>query len=260
MKSKTLVALAVAGSFACASAFAGGYHRGMNSGSGMTGEVQTPASVSESAPWLAAQHDHLSGWHSDSTMRTAGFREGQFSDGPAPDIGTGASSSMGGTGSGAFDSSMSSPESKSDQYVPFNDAVSDARTIDGGDSVGYVEYWLLGEDSGTGASASASGSGTVGFDSMSGMDMSLMSDETGTTLASGAPFTFISTRSADMVADSMGEATPLLSEHYLVYGPLAAAQPEDMILLETGPSADDAQLIEALAGDFWVLTPAYDEG
>jgi hypothetical protein len=258
MKSRTLLALAVAGSFACAGAFAGGYHHGGMHGGSMSSEVQTPANVSESAPWLAAEPQHLSGWHSDSLKTARGFQEGQFSDGPSVDMGTGASSSTGGSGAGGFHSLMSSPESMN---VPFNDAVSDARTIDGGDSVGYVEYWLLGADSDSvGTSSPASGSGTVGFDSMSGMDTSLMTDESGTTLASGAPFTFISTPSADRVADSIGEVTPLLSEHYLVYGPLAGVQPEDMILLEVGPTSDDAQLIQALSGDFYVLTPAYDEG
>jgi len=266
MKSRTLMAFAVASSFACAGAMAGGYHHGMqsgamNSGSGMSAEVQTPSNVSESAPWLAAQPSHLSGWHEESPMTTAGFHEGQFSDGPATDMGTGASSTEGGMGGGGYDSSMSSPQSMNDESVPFNGAVSDARTIDGGDSVGYVEYWLLGEPSeATGMSSSSGGSGSVGFDSTSGMDTSSLTDESGTTYTSGAPFAFLSTPSADMVADSMGEATPLLSEHYLVYGPLASAQPEDMIVLEVGPSADDAQLIQTLSSDFYVLTPVSDQG
>jgi len=269
MKSRTLMALAVAGTFACAGAFAGGMHHGSHMSST---EVQTPASVDESSPWLTGK-PHLAGWggNTHEIAATIGFQEGQFSDGP---IGTSAAASA--TGSGGYQS-MSQHSDLS---------MSNAQTIDSGDSVTIVEYWLLdAAPSATGASSSAGGSGSVGFDSS-------MSDETTDSVPvdsssmndSGTPdFTAMSdngldrypfdsaestfeplavvyTASAEQIADTIGEATPLLSEHYLIHGPLSQADGQSVIVLGIGPASQDVALLDSLSRDFYVLTPAYDEG
>src|SRR5712671_6342349 len=95
MKSKTILALTVAGTFAFSGAvFAGGVHRS-------SVEVQTPSSVDESAPWLTGR-PHLGGWTSQDRM--SGTNNEQSSD----SIGVGASSAMNGSGSGGYDSATSS--------------------------------------------------------------------------------------------------------------------------------------------------------
>jgi len=300
MKSKTLIALAVASSFACAGALAGG------GGHHSRVEVQTPASVSESAPWLTGPL-HQSGWSSHAGNRI-GFQEGQFSDGPV-----GTSSSAAGIGSIGYDSTGSTDDM----------SISNARTIDSGDSVTRTEYWLLDSDPGSvGASSSESGAGSVGFDSMSrrddvsfdhanatdsnglvaiihyqpidsdtpatgmssgaggsgsvGFDSSMSGSDTAdfnpmnessfgdrsldSAQTSGEPLAFVQTSAAEQIASTIGEVTPLLSEHYLVRGPLSQADPESMIKLEIGPASRDVALLDALSRDFFVLTPAYDEG
>lgn len=266
-KSRSIIALAIAGTFACAGAFAGGVHHST--------EVQTPSSVSESAPWLTGQ-SHLAGWTMQSLDPTAGFQQGQFSDGPYR---TGMSSSMSGTGSGGYDSSG------------YDSSRRDAATRDG--QVAIVEYWLIGEPSafqGTGTSSGMGGSRSVGFDSsasdsdamdlsMSRMDMfdtamsesgldsmdnSIDTGAGGYAYDSGAgtdgPLSIVYTPSAERIADSIGEATPLLSEHYLVAQPLSDFDPGNLIVLELGPAPEDVALLQALSRDFYVLTPVYDEG
>jgi hypothetical protein len=277
MKSRTLIALAVAGTFACGSAIAGGFHHGsthssMNAGS--PHEVQTPMSVDESAPWRANEQ-HTAGWSSSSgSSDVIGMQEGLHSDGPV-----GVSSGMSASGSGGFDSSAS----LSGEPV--------ALTI--------TEYWLVGADdseSATGASSSFAGSGSGGFDSSAAfdasttgdsaivgptydtsmnssgaIDYSLFGDSSDSmsspysamgassdefTLALDEPVTVLHTTSAAEIASTLGETTPLLSEHYLVSS-LSDPYP---IVLEVGPAREDIALLDALSSDFYILTPMYDEG
>ena len=113
MKSRTLLAMGVASAFACTGAFAGsGMHRSV--------EVQTPASVSESAPWLTGQS--LASGTVHGAMDRAQFGDsgsvgydstaamsGRQSDVDywllgADGYGTGSSDSMAQSGSVAFDS------------------------------------------------------------------------------------------------------------------------------------------------------------
>jgi hypothetical protein len=299
MKSRTLIALAVAGTFSCGGAIAGGFHHGaadtgMNAAS--THEVQTPMSVDESAPWLANQQ-HSAGWSSNARPSDAiGMQQGLHSDGPvgaspatgasgsggyesssslsgepvaltiteywligADDnestAGTGASSSFGGAGSGGFDSSAAFDSSMS------GDASIYGPSFDTSMNSG-VDYWLLGDEFyGTGASAGAGGSGSGGFDStMSSTDSSYGpmsaagSDEF--SLALDEPVTVLYTTSAEQIASTLGESTPLLSEHYLVSS-LSNPYP---IVLEIGPAREDMALLDSLSSSFFILTPAYDEG
>jgi hypothetical protein len=293
MKSRTLMALAVAGTFACGGALAGGFHHGgvQSSMQGSPYEVQTPMSVDESAPWLA-NLPHTAGWSSDNASASViGMQEGLHSDGPvgtssslggtgsggydstsslsgepvalitteywlvgADDnestAGTGASSSSGGSGSGGFDSSMSGDASI---YGPGFDT---SMNTSGG-----IDYWLFGDESyGTGASSSLGGAGSGGYDSaMSDSDYSygaVGAADSSSLLALDEPVTVLSTASADEIASTLGETTPLLSEHYLVSS-LSDPYP---IVLEVGPAREDIALLDALSTDFFVLTPFYDEG
>jgi hypothetical protein len=281
MKSRTLIALAVAGTFACGSAIAAGFHSGathsgMNAGS--THEVQTPMSVDESAPWRANEQ-HTAGWSSSSrSSDVIGMQEGLHSDGPLG-MNSGMSSDASASGSGGFDSSAS----LSGEPV--------ALTI--------TEYWLVGADdseSATGASSSFAGSGSGGFDSSAayessmsgdpalygptfdtsmnssgGIDYWLFGDSSDpmsapySTMAAGSdeftlaldePVTALHTTSAEEIASTFGDTTPLLSEHYLVSS-LSNPYP---ILLEVGPAREDIALLNTLSGDFYILTPMYDEG
>jgi hypothetical protein len=220
MKSRTLTALAVAGAFACGGAFAGGMHHAAQHSStqGRGFEVSTPSSVDESAPWLANQA-HSAGWASpDSTHTVIGMQEGLHSD-PI-----GASSALGGSGSGGYDS-MSSLGYDSSIYgldYSLNDT-------------GGVDYWLLGDEStfGTGASSSVTGSGYGGLDSMS-----LNSDE-----------------SFDMSSLSGDELAT--TEYYVVSGPLALFDPSTEELYHAGP--DDLAFLTSPPEGVWVITPIYEE-
>ena len=162
MKSSTLMALAVAGTFAAGGAFAGGMHHGTKHGSSF--EVATPSSVNESAPWLASQ-PHSSGWSShDSSSTVAGMQDSLHSD-----AAIGASADLGGSGHGGFDSTSLSGFDSSLSGLDY--------------SLSGVDYWLWGADiEGTGASSGAGGSGSGGFDSMSSFsdssfDVSLSADD-----------------------------------------------------------------------------------
>jgi hypothetical protein len=254
MRSKTLIGLAVAGTFACAGAFAGsGAHHGAASGSQAGYEVHTPLSVNESAPWLGSH----SPTHSVQSPGTIGFQEGQFSDGPV-----GTSAGWSGTGSDGYDYQSAGMTGSHEM------ALSDSRTIDSGDSFAIVEYWLLGDEpSGTGRSSSTGGSGTGGFNSLNSgerpdsMSGSGASDDAPVLRAGPTdPLSFVTTPSAGTISDSMGELTPLVSEHYLVYGPLSSFHGQDVIVLEVGPTSEDIALLDTLSRDFYVLTPVYDEG
>jgi len=250
MKSRTLMALAVASTFACAGAFAGSGHHGTHMSSQSSYEVQTPSSVNESAPWLT-NHATLSDGRSADT--TIGFQEGQFSDGPV-----GTSSSMSGSGNGGYDSTT--PTRSPDDL-----SMSSMQTIDNGDSVTFVEYWLLdAEPSGTGMSSSAGGSGSGSFNSGMGPDMTSLdegvSGDYSYSTAWADPLAYVSTGTADDVISMVGEETPLLSEHYLVYGPISSFDGQNVIVLELGPGAEDVALLDALSRDFYVLTPVADEG
>jgi hypothetical protein len=266
----------------------------MNAGSPY--EVQTPMSVDESAPWLANQQHTAGWTSNSRSSDVIGMQEGLHSDGPvgassdmsasgsggydssagltgepvaltiteywligADDnestAGTGASSSFGGSGSGGFDSSAAFDSSMS------GDSSIYGSSFDTSMNSGGVDYWLFGDESyGTGASSSFGGSGSGGFDSASSSDYShdAMSavDSDGFSLALDEPVTVLYTPSAEQIASTLGETTPLLSEHYLVSS-LTEPYP---IVLEVGPAREDMALLDSLSSSFFILTPAYDEG
>ena len=146
MKSKTLMALAVAGTFACGGAFAGGMHHGAKHGSSV--EITSPSSVNESAPWLANQ-SHSSGWSTHSSDAVIGMHDSLQSDAHV-----GASAGSGGSGFGGFDSmSVGTFDSSFGGYD---------YSMSGPYS---VEYWLWGDEIyGTGTSSGLGGGGSGGFD------------------------------------------------------------------------------------------------
>jgi hypothetical protein len=241
MKARSLIAIAVAGTFAwSAGALASGFQRSV--------EVQTPASVSESAPWLTGQ-PHLAGWSAQGSTRMSRLPREQLSDSSTA---TGASSGMSAYGSAGYDSTDSTLSSASDSPMVGR--------------VKHVEYWLLGDESsgrsersimsmsgassdtalstgtmdsalsgdpslGTGTSSSAGGSGIVAFDSR--------------TPPSSEQYTF----------DSVRETTPGVTEHYLVLGGLETFDPNNALVFETGSRPERFALLEHLSRDFYVLTP-----
>jgi hypothetical protein len=118
---------------------------------GSTTEAMTPTSVDESAPWLT-NTPHSAGWSTQGSGSTA----------------IGASSDIGGSGSGGFDSLSMSSSGFDSSLTGYDHSLSDS---------GGVEYWLWGDESyGTGASSSIGGSGSGGFDSTSSLR-----DDTGMT-------------------------------------------------------------------------------
>ena len=255
MKSKSLLALAVAGAFACGSAFAGGGH---HHGS-MSNEVSTPMSVSESAPSLASQHSGGSSSH-DSHI-ALGVHEGQFTDGPV-----GTSASIGASGSGGYHSGAFS---SSDEASAFSSSGYDSAALpaDVGDVWLITEYWLIGspdQEMGTGASSSFGGSGMGGFDSSSPMNDSSQSwyDSMSDTdysvsfaFLTDDPLLVVFTPSAEQIADSFGDSSPLMSEHYL----MSKLDNDFVIVVEAGPSSEDVAMLDSLKNDFFVLTPATDD-
>jgi hypothetical protein len=100
MKWKTLIGIAVASAFGSGGAFAGGFNYGT--------EVQTPTSVSESAPWRALE---------DSGQMTSAARihEGEIIASDAA-LGTGASASAGASGTVGFDSSIGAATGENVDY------------------------------------------------------------------------------------------------------------------------------------------------
>jgi hypothetical protein len=215
------MALAVAGTFACGGAFAGGLHHGAQHGmQSSSAEAITPSSVNESSPWLA-NLPHSAGWTGNaSTSTVVGMDDSLQSDSYI-----GASSSIGGGGSGGYDSMSSSSLGYDSSIYGLDTSLGDTA---------YVEYWLLGsEPYGTGVSSSIGGSGYGGFDSTSYNDQSF-----DTTLAAG---------------------DTLSSEQYLVWGPLSQADSDDLILVETDPAFAADLTQAALDEGFTVLTPIYDE-
>lgn len=240
MKSKTLVATAVAGAFACATgAFAG------NSWNGY--EVRTPSSVDESAPWLANE-SHMPASRSTMTFATM--------DGDRTVI----------------DAPLVS---------------STSATVGEATNTAYTEYWLLGSESADiGASSGLAGTGSVGFDSSMSSSHGAFDSEYGLTTsprgsgsaelesaamngnqlmsysfepAASAFEMVLFTPSAVEVIEEVGDATPLLSEHYLIAAPESAYDPSELVVLMIGPASDDIALLDALKEHFIVLTPAYGE-
>jgi len=241
MKPRSLVAIAVAGTFAwSAGALAHGFERSV--------EVQTPASVSESAPWLTGQ-PHLAGSSAQPSTRMSSLAHEQLNDSSTA---TGASSGMSAYGSGGYDSTDSTLSNASDRPMIGR--------------VKHVEYWLLGDESerrsersimsmrrdspdtarstgtidsalsgdpslGTGTSSSPGGSGSVAFDSR--------------TPPSSGQYTF----------DLVRESTPGVTEHYLVLGGLDTFDPSNALVFETGSRPERFALLEHLSRDFYVLTP-----
>jgi len=228
MKAKTLIGMAVAGTFAwSAGAFA--------HGGSASYEVRTPSSVSESAPWLTG-HPHLAGWLSNDMHAMQGNH--RFSDDP---YATGSSSNMSGSGSVAYDSSMS--------------------TTSTGD-VASVDYWLLGEGPtrdtiglssasdhigrydyslnsfGTGSSSSAAGTGSGSFDSsMSASDSSMSSD----------------IRTAADTGDTMQ-----MTEFYLVPAPIASYDGDRGWTMVVSPTEDSLDQLASVT-DLYIVTPIYED-
>jgi hypothetical protein len=240
MKSKTFAAMAVASAFACSTgAFAGNTWNGY--------EVRTPSAVDESAPWLANE-PHMPGMASTMTFASAG----------------------------------------SDRIAADAPLASGASPTASGTNTAYTEYWLLGaEGSDIGASSGASGTGSVAFDSssMAGGAVSMHSSPhyglTTSPIASSAEFDsamnrnelmsysfepaasafemVLFTPSAEQVIGDLGDATPLLSEHYLIAAPDSAYDPSELVVLMVGPASEDVALLDSLKEHFIVLTPAYGE-
>jgi len=220
MKSRaTLMALAVAGTFACGGAFGGPFHHGAHSSvQGSSVEVVGPSSVDESAPSLANQL-HSAGWSSPASPSTViGMQEDQHSDGPV-----GASSSVSASGSGGFDSLGMSERGYDASIYGLDYSLSDASGVD---------YWLWGDESnGTGASSSAGASGSGGFDSSftsyQGADSSSLSDESfGTT------------------------------DYYVIPGPLSQFDASTTALYEASP--DEVAFFVSPPDGVWVITPIED--
>lgn len=223
MKSRTLMALAVAGTFACGGAFAGGMHHGAKHGSVQSSSVEaiTPSSPNESAPWLANM-PHGAGWTSNGSSSTVLGMD----DSLGVDSYVGASPGMGASGSGGFDSMSSSSLGYGFDAPPGETA--------------YVEYWLLGSESdATGTSSGASGSGYGGFDSMSYSDDSMSFSDQG--------------------VDSLAAEDSGSTEQYLVWGSLSEADANDLILVQADPEIAAELTQAALSEGFTVLTPIYDE-
>jgi hypothetical protein len=220
MKSRTLTALAVAGTFACGGAFAGGMHGKHHSsmhGSGV--EVATPSAVNESAPWLANQM-HSAGWSTQSSTSTVLTMDDSLHSHSF----VGASSDLGGSGSGGFDS-MSMSNSGFDSSLPGLDY-----------SLSGVDYWLWGDEIyGTGTSSGIGGSGSGGFDSMS---------------------SFGAEQSFDMISADDGFGP---TEQYLVWGPLSEADADDLVLVEADVDSLSPLTLSALTEGYSLLTPIYDE-
>jgi hypothetical protein len=241
MKPRSLVAMAVAGTFVwSAGALANGSQRSV--------EVQTPASVSESAPWLTGQ-PHLAGSSAQASTRMSSLAHQQLSDSSTA---SGASSGMSAYGSGGYDSTDSTLSSASDrpmigrvkhvEYWLLGDQSADrsersimsmsGASYDTARSTGSLDSALSGDPSlGTGNSSGAGGSGSVAFDSR-------------TPLSSGQ-YTY----------DSVRQPTPGVTEHYLVLGGLDTFDPSNALVFETGSRPERFALLEHLSHDFYVLTP-----
>ena len=221
MTSKSLLALAVAGVFCTTSAFAGGVHH--------SAEVKTPSTVSESAPWLAGQ-PHLAGWTAPDSLQLSMSHE------LSGDAFVGTTSGASGFGSVGSDSTASAE---------------------------MTDYWMIGsqsEESGVGASSSIGASGSVGFDyTTSGSESQrFLHDSSSWNTSTSGDEIVVYTPTAEMILGSVGEETPLLSEHYLVTGPLSSPD-SSYLVLAIGPTAEDVALLNALKDDFWIVTPTYAE-
>jgi len=216
MKSRTLMALAVAGTFACGGAFAGPFHQ-HGSLQGSSVEVANPSSVDESAPSLSNRL-HSAGWSSPaSTSTVLGMQEGLHSDGPV-----GASSSVSASGSGGFDSLGMSDRGYDASIYGLDYSLSDASGVD---------YWLWGDESygtGTGTSSSAGASGSGGFDS-----------------------TFKSYQGLE--SSSLGDESFGTIDYYVISGPLSQFDPSTTMLYEASPD-EIAYLISPPDG-VWLITP-----
>jgi len=217
MKSRTLMALAVAGTFACGGAFAGPFHH-HGSLQGSSVEVASPSSVDESAPSLSNRL-HSAGWSSPaSTSTIVGMQEGLHSDGPV-----GASSSLGASGSGGFDSLGMSDRGYDASLYGLDYSLNDASGVD---------YWLWGDEAnGTGASSSASASGSGGFDS-----------------------TFTSYQSLD--SSSLSDDSFGTIDYYVISGPLSQFDASTSTLYEASP--DEVALFVSPPDGVWLITPIED--
>jgi hypothetical protein len=241
MKSKTLVATAVAGAFACSTgAFAGN--------SWNAHEVRTPSSVDESAPWLANES------HTPASASTMTF------------------------------ASTSGDRTVIDAPV----ASSTIADVSATTNTAYTEYWLLGSESADiGASSGFPGTGSIGFDSsMSSSQRALDGGGHGLTTsplesssaeldsaamngnelmsysfepAASAFEMVLFTPSAVEVIGDIGDATPLISEHYLIAAPDSGYDSSELVVLTIGPASEDLALLDSLKEHFIILTPAYGE-
>lgn len=227
-KSRSLIALAIAGALTCGSAFAGGMKHGSDWHSAV--EVMTPSSVSESAPWLAGK-PHLAGWSAPDSSLALGMTPALSSD---PTFALGSTSGLGGSGMTGISTDGSDP-----YYV-----------------VEVTEYWLIGEtpsESSNGVGGTSSmGSGFGGFDSSSSFDGSMSE-------ASEFNEIVVYTPAAEALYQSIGDETPLLSEHYLVPSPMSAYDASSYLVLAIAPTAEDMALLDSLKEDFFVVTPTYGD-
>lgn len=106
-------------------------------------------------------------------------------------------------------------------------------------------YWLIGaedEPAAVGGTVSPAAGGSGGFSSEE-------------SAAAPRDEIVVYTPSAERLAGAFGERTPLVSEHYLVSGPLEQAD-SSFLVLAIGPTREDIALLEALKEDFFVVTPA----
>jgi len=232
MKSKSLIAAAVAGTFAwSAGALAHGFQRNV--------EVQTPASVSESAPWLTGQ-PHVPGWTTQGSTQTSSVAHDQLSN---SSMGSGATSGLSAYGSGGYDSTDSTLSSASSSPMTGR--------------VKHVEYWLLGDESAARSGGSIMSMSAAGSDTPSpgAMNDALSADPTlGTGVSSSASGSG-SVAFDSRTRSSVRESTPGVTEHYLVLGGLETFDPSNALVFETGSQPQRFALLEHLSKDFYVLTP-----
>jgi hypothetical protein len=237
MKPRTLIAIAVAGACACSS---GAYAASAWNGH----EVLTPSSINESAPWLA--NEDMPGSRTPLIAAMA-IEEVAIAD---PMV--------------VEEVAIAEPVVMEEVAITEPVVVEEVAIItpsDGGEvalivpadveevaviaPADAVELAFVEPDPATGASQDASGSGTVAFDSS-------MSESPDAEVV-------VYTPAAAKIMETFGEATPLLSEHYLVPAPLSALAGAEPIVLAIGPAPEDIALLDSLKQDFYVFTPAYDD-
>ena len=216
MKPRTLLAIAVAGTFA--------WSAGANAAESWNGyEVLTPSSVDESAPWRANE-PHMPG--TPPMVIVAVVEELTIIEPVAVE-----------------EIAVIAPAAEVAMIEP-----ADVDVLAVVEPVG-LEVAVVEPDLATGASSDTSGFGSVAFDS---------SPSASDALASTEPQIVVLTPAAEQIVATIGEATPLLSEHYLVPAPLSAHAGAAPIAIMIGPAPEDIALLDSLKRDFYVMTAPYD--